>query len=114
MTRFLDGPAQGETLMLRRAPILLRVTRDPMGNFDGLDQLEHTPEANETLFAYRRQGKPSICHIQKGGKSGRREGGWYEYAEYKLEPEQPSDAVMRDNAAWQKWAQSRAASMEVK
>jgi len=44
MTRFLDGPAQGETLMLRRAPILLRVTRDPMGNFDGLDQLDDRPD----------------------------------------------------------------------
>jgi len=110
MTHFLDGPAKGEILYLRRAPMFLRVTRDPMCNFDGLDQVDDTPQPEETIFVYRRKGNSSIVHVD-GRRDGKRWSGWYEFGQYELDPEQPAEAVMRDNTAWQKWAQERAASL---
>lgn len=37
MVRFLDGPAAGLVLWLRRAPLYLRVTLDARAHFDALD-----------------------------------------------------------------------------
>lgn len=104
MTRFIDGPAKGVTLMLRRAPLYLRVTIRPMPGagdklpWDALDQPEDTPTPDETLVAYIRQGPASGAFID-----GPRVAGFYTLADYVMVPEQPTDAQMRDNAAWREW-----------
>lgn len=46
MTTFIDGPAKGQTLMLRRNPVYLIVTEEN-GKFDALDQLEDAPKPTE-------------------------------------------------------------------
>lgn len=98
MTSFTNGPAQGQHLMLKRAPLFLRVV-EAAGKFDALDQLSDEPESGERLFAYRQVGEPGMVHLNRG----RGHGGFYTIATYTLVAPQPDDATMRDTAAWQAW-----------
>lgn len=102
MITFLDGPARGQHLMLRRAPMFLRVTESG-GTFDGLDQLEDTPRPDEKVYAYRIEGEATWCHVRISG--GR--GGIYKIADYRFVTEQPSDAAIRDAAKWTEWVMSQ-------
>jgi hypothetical protein len=63
MTTFEDGPAKGQTLMLQRAPLFLRVVIDPSGKVDALDQLTDKPASNEKIFAYVLTAEPGRFHI---------------------------------------------------
>lgn len=107
MVKFLDGPAKGLTLQLRRAPLYLRVTE--ADGWDALDQLDDVPLGDETLTAYRRVGTAGTLHVDGRDKKGRRWGAWYALAEYRVAEPQPSDAVMRETAAWRKWCAAQAA-----
>jgi len=99
LTTFLDGPAEGKTLMLRSAVVFLRVT-EVKGDFDALDQPDDTPDPNETLYAYQIAAHHGNCHIRSGTKGA---SGFYAIASYRLCPEQPTDEIMRDNVAWRQW-----------
>lgn len=108
MTTFTDGPARGKTLMLHRAPFLLRVTELCLpGNdscdetvWDGLDQPNDEPSPAEHLHAYKLEAVPGFCHLRiKGG------GGFYPMATYALCNPQPPDAVMRTREAWVQWCE---------
>ena len=100
MTRFLNGPAQGQRLMLRRAPIFLRVV-EVGGKWDALDQVEDTPAAGESIHVYRLAAKPCNCHIYKRGGGG----GFFTMADYQFVSPQPADLEVRDLAAWRAWCQ---------
>jgi len=98
MTTFIDGPANGQTLTLKRSPKFLRVT-EQHGKFDALDQLYDEPEAKETLYAYRLTADHGMVHLNFGG--GR--GGFYAIAEYKFVESQPDDTVLLHRDAWREW-----------
>lgn len=98
MTGFVDGPAKGKTLMLKRAPYYLRVT-ECNGKFDALNELADVARADENLFAYHMTGTPGMCHVN----AGRGRSGWYVIATYEVVVPQPTDEEMRDNGAWGKW-----------
>ncbi len=101
MTTFADGPAKGQTLMLKRSPLLLRVVQDlNTGKFDALDAAEDTPAENERLFAYRMVKFSGMVHLNRGRSGG---SGFYGMAHYALVPDQPTDEIMRDNAKWKTW-----------
>jgi hypothetical protein len=103
MTKFQDGPAQGQVLMLKASPQFLRVTSAHTGRkWDGLDQPHDVPEPGEKLFAYVLAEKTGNCHINMG----RGRGGFYPMQTYKFIPNQPSDAVMRDLELWEAWCLS--------
>jgi len=106
MTRFSDGPAAGHTLRLRRAPIYLRVTRDPAGGIDALDQAGDRPCPDEALFAYRQQSYDGSVHINSWDSQGRRTGGFFPMATYALIDPQPDEATMRSLASWQEWTEA--------
>ncbi len=99
MTHFEDGPAKGQTLMLKRAPQFLRVV-EANGKWDALDQLDDKPEPQEKIYAYKRVGKPGMIHINMGRKN---HGGFFPMAEYRFCSEQPPDCGMRDKERWQWW-----------
>lgn len=101
MITFLDGPAQGVTLMLRRAPLALRVVRGPKG-WDALDQLDDRPAAGEFVYVYVARHKPTSMHLLIRGK-GRRDGGWYQSCQYAHWPNPPPEDALRDNDAWRAW-----------
>lgn len=102
MTTILDGPAKGQTLMLKRAPKYLRVVRDDKHSlspkWDALDQIGDTPMGGETCFAYLLQGKPGVIHLNMG----RGKGGFYPVAEYALCETQPTEEEFRSTALWQR------------
>ena len=101
MTTFQDGPAKGRTLMLKRAPIFLRVVVDARGKWDALDQVDDEPAADEKLYAYQLAENPGHCHIN----AGRGRGGFYPMARYCLISPQPAESEMRTTLAWIKWVE---------
>lgn len=101
MTKFLDGPAAGKTLMLKCAPMLLRVT-EAGGNFDALDRHTDEPRFDEVLTLYRLKEQQGSCHVRYGGNK-KHISGFYPMATYELHPEQPADAIMRDPKLWAEW-----------
>ena len=104
MTTFKDGPAKGQNLSLKRAPVFLRVTYDvTTRKWDALDQLEDNAKVSEQVFAYVMTGPPGSIHIHATG--GR--GGFYPVAEYQLCPQQPTHFQLRSNTAWGEWANSQ-------
>jgi hypothetical protein len=106
MTTFIDGPACGQRLMLRRAPYFLRVV-ELNGKWDALDQLADEPEPNEKLYAYEMVGMPSFAFVDFGGKQ-KHLSGCYVFAQYKLVPPQPDDIDMRLTDRWRVWARAHA------
>lgn len=108
MVKFLDGPAAGVVLELRRAPVFLRVLQDTRGlnQWDACDQLTDAPCADEIVTVYVRIGAAGWIHIDFQDKAGRRRGETYATAEYRLHAEQPPEAVMRETSRWRAWAQS--------
>jgi len=100
MTTFLDGPAAGVVLGLKRAPVLLRVVRAVGGDWDALDQLTDSAAPDEAITVYARASEPFSAHVNMGRKGCF----WFESAEYRVLAVQPADAAVRTNAAWRAWA----------
>lgn len=102
-TTFADGPAKGQRLSLQRSPILLRVV-NVGDHWDALDQLDDQASSNETITVYVLAAAPGVCFIDgRDPKTGRRFGERRSMGTYKLLPEQPEDAILRDNALWREW-----------
>lgn len=109
MSDFLDGPAAGVSLSLRRSPLLLRVVCTSNGDpkWDALDQLSDTPAAGEDIYVYRKVKDDGTVHID-GVRNGKRFGQWLSMATYAVVREQPDDATMRDTAQWRAWCEANA------
>lgn len=101
MTTFLDGPAKGVTLRLRRAPVYLRAVTSA-GKWDALDQLDDRASEDETVFAYELVGEPTWYHI----RAARGQSGCFRGGDYRLTQPQPDEAILRDTTQWQSWATS--------
>lgn len=91
--------------MLKRMPVFLRVT-ESNGKFDALDQLTDSPRPEEKLYAYHLAAFRGNAFID-----GCKCRGCYPISEFHLWPNQPSDAVMRDNVAWGQWCQSQSTTV---
>lgn len=103
MIRFLDGPAAAKFLILRRAPLYLRVVYDSFNRkWDALDQLNDQAAAGETIVVYRRVGEARAGFVD-WTERGRRRGGYSAIASYSLVAEQPDDATVRDTTKWRAW-----------
>lgn len=108
MSRFIDGPAGGVELSLRRAPIMLRVVHmaPRSAPWDALDQPGDSPAQGELVYVYRMlpADRSSVMryHLSCRGK-GKSASGWYESASYEFLPDQPGDQHTRDNKAWAAW-----------
>lgn len=103
MTSFIDGPAKGEHLSLKRAVKFLRAVVTAGGKWDALDQPTDEPREDEQCIAYRLHAYHGNCHIYapRGGS------GFYPIAEYTLCEEQPDQATMRDAVLWEAWCFSQ-------
>lgn len=71
MTTFLDGPAKGQTLILKRSPEILRVVLEPKTRkWDALDQPEDAPRPGEMVYIYvlkQHIGRTILCRRGGGG-----------------------------------------------
>lgn len=108
MSKFHQGPADGQSLMLARAPRFLRVVVGPNNKIDALDQLTDTPAETEEIHVYEIQTEPVAAFIDGTGKDGRRFGRAVQIADYAWLPEQPADHEVRTTEAWQAWVQATA------
>jgi hypothetical protein len=106
MTRFVNGPAAGITLGLRRAPLYLRVARmddvDGKVTWDALDQLDDKVRPGETLYAYRKvpgSDQGVVCIRRAKG------GGCFHMAEYSVVEPQPDQDTMRHAGRWRRWCE---------
>jgi hypothetical protein len=113
MARFLDGPATNTRLLLRRAPVLLRVVCNKSGKWDALDQLDDTPQSDEAIHVYRIASTPSTVHVDFLDKAGRRRGDWYVDADYVFYDAQPGDAHLCTPGAWRAWTETQRPALEV-
>ena len=98
MTHFLDGPAKGKNLALRRRPLYLRVTMKG-SECDALDLPSDEPRPGEQLFAYKLDPN-SMQGFACTGK------GCYPISEYRFIPEQPPQSVMLSLREWQNWVEN--------
>lgn len=98
MTTFIDGPAKGNILMLKRAPIYLRAVSNAEGKWDACDQLEDTVHPGEVPVAYVLAETPGQAFID-----GPRIRGLYPISRYQLVLNQPDASVMMNNNLWAAW-----------
>jgi hypothetical protein len=111
MTKFINGPADGVTLMLRRASLLLRVVySDTKDEFDALDWITDSPQWHEGVYVYRRIGEPMVMMIDYCDRRGRH-GQRVASAEYEFLPAQPAEQYLRRPDAWQSWCRRAAARL---
>lgn len=103
MTSCIDGPAVGQTLMLKRAPLYLRVVQRPTGEWDALDQLHDTPADDERIVAYVMVGESTFCHINRG----RLGSGFFRGGRYCVVADQPTDEQMRSTNQWRAWCSAK-------
>lgn len=95
MSKFLDGPAAGSALMLRRAPVFLRAVIDEStGKVDALDQMDDTPGPSERVHVYRRVGEPIHACVRPGG--------CYELGDYRHVPD-VDERLVRVTEDWRRW-----------
>lgn len=107
MVSCADGPARGERLRIKRAPILLRVVHSHARGWDALDEIGDTPTPDETIYVYVLQGEPSVCFVDgRDPKTGRRCGEMRRVGTYAVAAEQPDGSTLRDTAAWRSWCAS--------
>jgi len=102
MTTFLDGPAQGQTLTLSRAPYFLRAVVNG-GKWDALDKLDDEPKPSEMIFVYECVGEPGFAFVDGRDANGRRRGYRCVIASYRYRTNQPPDDVLRDPKKWPEW-----------
>jgi hypothetical protein len=103
MTTFIDGPAKEQCLMLRRSPVLMRVTEEILPEsgkhkWDALNELTDRPLPHERLYAYTMAEFRGSAFIVSSKFHGR-----VNLVSYKLTKTQPTDAEMRDEMLWHNW-----------
>ena len=109
MVTFLDGPAAGKTLDLRRAPFVLRVVINNRGTVDALDQLDDEIKPMEFAHVYRLTAPPQSIHVKAVKRS---QSAWRYIASYALAPgAQPDQAILRDNERWGQWCEENKARL---
>jgi hypothetical protein len=101
--RFINGPAAGVDIDLRRAPIMLRVVRSRYGNWDALDQPHDEAQSTESIYVYRMIGQANWYHCRSSKRSI---SGFHATATYEFLPEQPPDHCIRTTKAWAEWCDS--------
>lgn len=98
MTDFLDGPAQGVSLLLRRAPVALRLVKNADGRWDALDQLNDEATDDEEIYVYVLVSSPTQFHLR-----GRHVSGWWASGKYRLLESQPERKHLHPTDSWQAW-----------
>jgi hypothetical protein len=97
MTTILDGPAAGQTFMLTRTPIFLRVT-EKNGKWDALNETYDEALPGEKLHAYL-----LVAHHGYACVDGKNFRGRCAMASYAYIDAQPTGDILRDNEQWAMW-----------
>lgn len=101
---FIDGPAKGTALELRRLPLYLRVVISQGGVVDALDQPDDEPAPFEGIYAYRMVDGTRISGFLCGNRKavGCKQ---FNSAAYRLCVQQPSESILQSRKLWVKWVE---------
>lgn len=103
---FVDGPAAGIQIPLRRRPILLRIVHSPAAGWDGLDQLDDSPAPEERVFLYWRKQEGQWCHVDgRDAKTGKRFGRTEWIVDFFHVSDGPTEEILRDNGKYRDWCE---------
>lgn len=98
-------------MMLHRSPLFVRVAVSESSSgplVDCLDMLDDEPAEEEVLYAYRREGRPTVMHIDyTDSKTRKRKGKVLRAADYRVVPDQPPMNVMASADLWRAWCLER-------
>lgn len=104
MVEFIDGPAKGAQLNLRRIPKFIRVVIDATGNVDALDLKTDRAQANEKVYVYRAVDNTSVSGFVCGIK--RAHGCiFFNSCKYAMYKDQPENSIMHHRALWEQWVE---------
>lgn len=101
MSKFLNGPAAGKSLLHKRAPVMLRVVQDADGNFDVLDMPEDEPQPDEAIFVYI--AVPNTFSSGHVTRTPRSKSFWFNSNDYVLFDPQPENGEARHRESWERW-----------
>lgn len=106
MAAFVDGPAEGLRLSLRRCPMYLRLVLDrSTGGWDALDQPDDAPRESEDVYVYEILPHTwSQVFVRPGGR--------YESGSYRHRDDvdvQGGRASLREAEQWRDWASDQPA-----
>lgn len=107
---FIDGPFKGTTLSPDRCPIMVRVAVGDRGNVKLLGA-SREPEPRDSIYAYIMDGKPSQGFWDGRDSDGKRFGGTFTKANYRLLRPQPPASQMTSQAVWERWCDSNKESL---
>ena len=99
MLTLVDGPAAG-TYWCHRAPLSLRAVVKGT-ELNVLDLVTDTPDPDETIHVYRREGPAGTVRICGRGKNAIN--GWFATGRYVYMPDVDGEQF-RSTQAWQAWA----------
>ena len=97
MMRLTDGPAEGQSFRISRAPLFVRIVEGP-GGWDILNMLDDRIQENERPYCYVWQDIPTVAHFRQ--KTG---SGWRALGLYRLFEPQPRLEIMMDQDKWEAW-----------
>jgi hypothetical protein len=105
MSRLVDGPAAGTSLVNARAPWFLRIVIDESGKVDCLDQFEDTPRADERVYVYETvpgtATGPALVRLARPSRCV-----WMQMGEYHHRPDVDGEQL-RETDSWRAWCQAQ-------
>ncbi len=102
--KFLDGPAEGRILTPDNCPIVLRVAVPKEGEVEALRGVRLDARSDEAVVCYLMDDNASIGFWDgRDRATGKRTGGQFVSATYRLLNPQPPEEAMRTWAAWSEW-----------
>lgn len=107
---FIDGPLKGTTLSPNRVPIMLRVAVEMSGGTKLLG-VDRGLENGDLVYAYIMDGKPSQGFWDGRDSNGKRVGGQFTKANYRLLRPQPPLSKMASHPVWEQWCDSNKAML---
>lgn len=102
---FIDGPFKGTTLSPNRVPIMLRVAVETGGGTKILGA-DRELGNGDLVYAYIMDGKPSQGFWDGRDSEGKRVGGQFTKADYRLLRPQPPLSKMSCHPVWEQWCDS--------
>jgi hypothetical protein len=92
--------------------LLLRVSGNPAGGWDALDQFDDQPRKGESLYVYMLTELPLVYHLLARGKGKAKVGGWWQQGKYRLLDPQPEADVLWFNEDWRRWCAANGPRLE--
>lgn len=103
MCKLLDGPGAGQSFVVKRCPVFLRVVHSKASGWDVLNEKDDTPKDDEEVYVYQRVSEPVKAFVDGTGLHT-----LMVIAEYKFLDLMIGENLIRSNENWKWWCQNEA------